>query len=136
MMKAVNKRYDLSLMAGYTIVRLWYKNCNMNLILILRDKTNNDDSNVSFLKEVINYNFNQIEFKETRWDLHLPKFEIQTPENQKSLKQLLKVLGINDAFDEENANFQQMTEVNHKIYHCFFFICFKQSIYMQLQATL
>ena len=113
MMYARQTICNVSFMGGYTIIRLWYRNRKMSLILILRDETNNKDPNVSFLKDVINYNFNEIKFHTTTLNLHLPKFEIQTPNNQKSLKELLQVLGINDAFDDSVANFQQMIKVNH-----------------------
>ena len=83
---------------------------------------------MSFLKDVINYDFNQIQFQETKLDLHLPKFEIQTPKNQKSLKQLLQVLGINDAFDASIANFKQMTKVKLSMSYVIFFHLFFKSI--------
>ena len=134
MMFADETIYDLSFMADFTIVRLWYENRKMSLILILRDQTNNEDSNVLFLKDVINYDFNQIEFEETELDLHLPKFEIETTENQKSLKQLLQVLGINDAFDVSIANFKQMTKVKHIL--CYFFsLCFNNQYMYNCKQT-
>ena len=129
MMNAENTMYDYAILSlndnqnvssenKYEIVKLYYSDKQMSLILVLPNQ-NNQKNNISFLQS-INYNLKSIEFVNQRIHLHLPKFEIETCDTAKSLKQSLQKLGMTDMFLFNNADFSRMTS---QVFCNSFFLC-------------
>eukprot|EP01083_Nonionella_stella_P178110 628203_1 len=101
----------------YDVVKIYYKNCNRNLVLVL--VRCNDPKDVTMSNFRIE-DLQNIKFREGKLHLYVPRFEYEC---SYVMNDALKLMGMTDAFDVSSADFSNMSKepvciskVIHKAY--------------------